>query len=445
MKKHLLSGAAAVSFIVASGVGYAADLPVKAAPPVYGCIWDGFYAGAHIGIGAPRFKGTFVGDSDPTGLKQNPVGFLGGGQIGQNWCNNTFVTGWEGDVSFLSASKTHLHDSDDDFIKNRMSLLASLRLRMGTTIDPQTMLYLAFGPAYAHGTATFFDEDGPTTLKSNFDKFGGVIAFGVEKWLQGNWFGRVEAAYYLFDGRINFDDGTHSASDKLGGIFALQMGLSYKFGNMGKTPAPMPTKAPAYYNWSGFYVGGNAGWQGSRIGLSDPTNVATTVTFEPNHNSFALGGHLGAQTQFDRFVLGIEGSYVSGFDREEFRTPSFGPVFQPGGTGTTATWLKDTWSIGGRAGYSMGIWMPYLTAGWAQGRFGFEVLDHQQTASNKTSGAYYGGGIDYALAHNWVLGLEYRYYDFKAKFSTASDGEPIRFDPTTQTIMARLSYKFGTN
>jgi opacity protein-like surface antigen len=44
-----------------------------------------------------------------------------------------------------------------------------------------------------------------------------------------------------------------------------------------------------------------------------------------------------------------------------------------------------------------------------------------------------------------VLGLEYRYYDFKAKFSTASDGEPIRFDPTTQTIMARLSYKFGTN
>ena len=33
--------------------------------------------------------------------------------------------------------------------------------------------------------------------------------------------------------------------------------------------APMMAPAPAF-DWSGFYFGGDAGWQGSRIGLSDP-------------------------------------------------------------------------------------------------------------------------------------------------------------------------------
>jgi len=447
MKKQLLCGVAAVSLSLACSTVYAADLPVKAAPPVYGCIWNGLYAGAHIGFAQPSFKGTFVGDSDPSDFKQGPLGFLGGGQVGQNWCNNTFVYGWEGAVSFLSAKQRHQHVSDDDSLTNKMSLLASLRLRLGTTVDPQTMIYLAFGPAYAHGTATFFDEDGPTTIKSNFDKFGGVVAVGAEKALWGNWFSRIEAAYYFFNGKINFDDGTHSASDKLNGVLALQVGLSYKFGDAGKTPvAAMPTKAPVYpaavFNWSGFYIGGDAGWQGSRIGLSNP--VSGTVTYDPTHDSYALGGHVGAQTQFDRFVVGIEGGYVSGFDQKEFQTASIS-IFSPGGTATTAVKFKDAWSIGGRAGWSMGSWMPYLTAGWAQGRFGFRADDGSiQTANAKSSGAYFGGGIDFALAHNWILGVEYRHYDFKAKNTTASDAEPIRFDPRTDTVMARLSYKFGT-
>lgn len=443
MKKHLLSGVAAVSFIVASGGAYAADLPVKAAPPVYGCIWNGFYVGGHIGFAQPRFKGTFVGDSDPSDFKQGPLGFLGGAHAGQNWCNNTFVYGWEGDISFLGAKEKHVHVSDDDSLTNKMNLLASLRLRLGTTIDPQTMIYLAFGPAYAHGTATFFDEDGPTTIKSNFDKFGGVVAIGAERALWGNWFSRIEAAYYFFDGKINFDDGSHSASDKLNGALALQVGLSYKFGDANRAQAAaMPVKAPAVFDWSGFYVGGGAGWQGSKIGLSDP--VTGVLTYDPTHDSFALGGHVGAQTQFDRLVVGIEGGYISGFDRKEFRTPSIS-IFFPGGTGTTAARLKDAWSIGGRAGWSMGSWLPYLTAGWAQGKFDFRADDGSiQTANATTSGAYFGGGVDYALAHNWILGIEYRHYDFKAKTTNASNGDPIRFDPRTDTVMARLTYKFAT-
>src|SRR5580692_6292957 len=68
-----------------------------------------------------------------------------------------------------------------------------------------------------------------------------------------------------------------------------------------------PVASPAF-NWSGFYIGGDLGWQSSRIGLSGnngpPGFVPQPLTYSPDHNGFAGGGFVGVQQQFGQFVLG---------------------------------------------------------------------------------------------------------------------------------------------
>src|SRR3954453_20927735 len=67
-----------------------------------------------------------------------------------------------------------------------------------------------------------------------------------------------------------------------------------------------PTAVPPVFDWSGFYIGVDGGWQGSRIGLSRP---GASLSYEPHHNSGAVGGFVGVQRQFGQIVLGVEGGY----------------------------------------------------------------------------------------------------------------------------------------
>jgi outer membrane immunogenic protein len=95
--------------------------------------------------------------------------------------------------------------------------------------------------------------------------------------------------------------------------------------------------------------------------------------------------------------------------------------------------------------------MPYLTGGYGNGSFQFNSQttggSPTDDANTRAGGAYIGGGLDWAALNNWILGVEYRHYFFSAAvgnstYTGAGGGEPIRFAPTTDTVMARLSYKF---
>jgi outer membrane immunogenic protein len=230
-------------------------------------------------------------------------------------------------------------------------------------------------------------------------------------------------------------------------------GLSVGLGQVASA-ADMPVKAArgpivTAYNWSGIYIGGDAGWQSSKIDLSrvDPPG---TLTYSPRHSSFALGAFVGAQKQFGQFVLGIEGGYMSAFGDASLGATPVPNIFTVGGTGTAQAKLKDIWNIGGRVGWAMDRWMPYLTGGYASGAFQFNAQGVSASVTeqaNATTGGYYiGVGIDWALTNNWILGAEYRHYGFSAKtapgaFSTGGT-ENVRFGPSTDTVLARVSYKF---
>jgi len=206
-----------------------------------------------------------------------------------------------------------------------------------------------------------------------------------------------------------------------------------------------PTVLPPVFDWSGFYIGVDGGWQGSRIGLSSP---GKPLSYEPHHNSGAVGGFVGVQRQFGQIVLGVEGGYLAGFGQASLgETPALS-IFFPGGTATAQAKLRHIWSVGGRIGWAAGNWMPYVTGGFANGSFQFDAQDPEQeflterTRAN-TSGGYIGGGIDWAVTTNWIVGVEYRHYAFSAKTVTSDRTESVRFAPNTDTVVGRLSYKFN--
>jgi outer membrane immunogenic protein len=221
-----------------------------------------------------------------------------------------------------------------------------------------------------------------------------------------------------------------------------------------KAPPPVPVVA---FDWSGIYVGGDLGWQGSRIGLSSPFPGASLV-YAPNHDSFAAGAFIGAQRQFGQVVLGIEGSYMSAFNNANLGATPALSIFFPGGTGTAQAKLRDIWSVGGRLGLAAGRWMPYVTGGYASGSFEFDaqttppssiIFPGSEQAKSNNSGGYFGAGVDWAATDNWILGAEYRHYAFNSKTVTGVVGgpfpftEPVTFAPRTDTVLARLSYKFN--
>src|SRR5262249_35440347 len=151
-----------------------------------------------------------------------------------------------------------------------------------------------------------------------------------------------------------------------------------------------------------------------RIGLSNPDR---SLTYEPHHNSGAVGGFVGVQRQFGQIVLGLEGGYLAGFGRTSLGVTPAISIFTVGDTGTAQAKLRDIWSVGGRIGWAAGNWMPYLTGGFANGSFQFDAQDEFKTterARANTSGGYFGGGIDWAVTTNWIVGIEYRHYAFSA-------------------------------
>ena len=211
--------------------------------------------------------------------------------------------------------------------------------------------------------------------------------------------------------------------------------------------ADMPVKGPVYkapmmapaYNWTGFYVGVNAGGAWNRSTWSDTANPATYTPFDTNDTSFVAGGHVGYNYQTGQIVLGVEGDLEwLGISGDAQCAAAIGSVCN-----TKQDWLG---SIRGRIGYA-GIdrVLVYATGGVAFTRYSFAetALFLQNWGSSSRTGWTVGGGAEYALTNNWIVGLQYSYYDFGTKTSGGGIAPvTVNFKETESTLTARLSYKF---
>ena len=207
--------------------------------------------------------------------------------------------------------------------------------------------------------------------------------------------------------------------------------------------------APPVFSWTGFYLGGNAGYSWGRASTDLTDTVTTTATITTlagtpvasatvTTNSFgndrarlngALGGfQAGYNWQFDRYVAGFEGDIQATGQRGDLTicpvTAGAAPVPCPGATGTlfgTASYrLPWFGTLRGRVGVTFDRILLYATGGLAvgevkaDGTVGGAALIPLAAGSVSTTraGWVFGGGIEGAIDRNWSIKAEYLHMDF---------------------------------
>jgi outer membrane immunogenic protein len=213
------------------------------------------------------------------------------------------------------------------------------------------------------------------------------------------------------------------------------------------TKAPPMVAAP-YYDWSGFYIGGNGGWGSSR-NCWDFLPVGGGSVPEGCHDATGgvAGGQIGYRWQASQWVFGLEaqgdwadlsGSNTSTAfpaDRNRSRIDAFGLftgqvgwawnnalLYVKGGAAVTDN-RNDIFAVGGG---------PLLASTGDQTRWGGTV----------------GVGLEYGFAPNWSVGVEYDHLfmqDKTVSFTTPAGvfagSDNIRQD--VDLVTARINYRFG--
>ena len=198
-------------------------------------------------------------------------------------------------------------------------------------------------------------------------------------------------------------------------------------------------------NWSGIYLGVNAGFG---FGASDWTDSVTGLSSGTFRTSgFVFGGTLGANYQVGSLVFGVEADDAWA-DASGFGTFAATGLCA-GGCLTKSTWLS---TVRGRAGYAFDRYLVYGTAGAAFGNVRASFSNDPVSSATET-GWTAGAGIEVALARNWSAKAEYLFVDLSNGSCTAEcaianpNGPPlipnivVKFSESI--VRAGLNYKFG--
>lgn len=233
-------------------------------------------------------------------------------------------------------------------------------------------------------------------------------------------------------------------------------------------------------NWDGFYVGAQGGYGSSDENFAGSTKnmtaallANTNVESEMHVSSWdsglgkhsartsAWGAFAGYNSQWEDVVLGVEGSYMHGkFGGSASATPrALHQVLSDGldnavsVTSTSQISITDMATIRGRAGYAMGVFLPYAFVGLALGNANISqsvqvndyvsvpgtgvggyipTLSVDSTQHNHLIYGYSAGlGVDVNLIGGLFARAEYEYVRFTSTVDTSIN-----------TARVGLGYKF---
>jgi outer membrane immunogenic protein len=205
--------------------------------------------------------------------------------------------------------------------------------------------------------------------------------------------------------------------------------------------ADLPTKAPVYraeapYNWSGWYVGVNAGgdWgrsttstsvdQGGNVPLFiiplPPAITALGAPASHGTSGFTGGVQGGYNWQSGNLVAGIEADFE--YFRSAGSTTVIGPMPAglPGNITITSA-ISTDWllTVRPRLGFAANNWLFYGTGGLAmtqvKASWNSTVCcssSENASVSATRAGWVAGAGVETALRDNWLVGVEYLHVDF---------------------------------
>jgi len=181
--------------------------------------------------------------------------------------------------------------------------------------------------------------------------------------------------------------------------------------------APAPVVSAPVANWSGFYIGALLGYTWGE------TDYAAGA--DPDIDGFDGGAYIGANYQWNQFVLGVEAdALASGADGSS------------GGISAEQDWSA---SLRARAGIALDQFLLYGTGGVAAS--GIEVSDATGSDDNTHWGWTVGAGAEALLRDNVTARVEYRYTDYGGEAYTlgGSSGEA---DLETHSVRAGVGLKF---
>lgn len=218
------------------------------------------------------------------------------------------------------------------------------------------------------------------------------------------------------------------------------------------TGVKAPVAAPATYNWTGFYVGGYAGWG---WGTSEATDAGDQfgvpwynlgAKFSTHLNSFNGGGQIGYNHQFGMWVAGVEADIGS--------LRLSGSSVYPDGVyfdtfiNTDATYdatLRGRLGVVAGPNLFYGPALVYVTGGafWANFRNSVTSFANFHTDTTGTqSGWTLGGGVEYALDPRWSVKTEYLYYDAGTASVYLNNGSQNRFDIKNTGSLFRIGVNY---
>jgi outer membrane immunogenic protein len=248
----------------------------------------------------------------------------------------------------------------------------------------------------------------------------------------------------------------------LTGVAALAL-LDASSAGAADLPRALPVKALAAavpFNWSGFYIGGHVGYGWGEVtgdsaanitvppglGFSNPPGTQI-FSFDRNlkPNGALGGGQFGYNYQINSTVLGFETdfSWTGQKDVFNFNATRFvsGEDYVYGET--LRAKLEYMGTVRGRLGYAFGMFMPYITGGFAWGHvigdfnssltqlFGPTQTIFASQAKTLTGGTI-GAGFEYAFAPKWSVKAEYLYVDLgKQTFFAGQSGSAFIFQDHT--------------
>jgi len=421
----------------------------------------------------------------------NSTGATVGGQFGYRWQAKNWVFGVEAQGNWADVSGRNVAHTDSTNVspfldpaytngginRTKINSFTLLTGSVGVALN-NVLLYVKGGGAYVD---TSYRYEAPPDVAANRPqvshvtaitegRWSPVVGAGIEYGFSPNW--TIGAEYnHIFqsDKPVLMDCTDGNCLDKTSRFRITQdldmvlVRLNYRFGGPKADSAAVsnyglaaPSMAAAVYDWSGHYIGVNAGY-GSAHGcwsVEDPTSVGC-------HNSTGatVGAQLGYRWQLKNWVFGVEAqgnwAALSGSNVANTNIDWTNGV-------TNRTKIDSFALLTGSVGVALNNVLLYVKGGGAYVNTNYERLGSPEytTTGNYTGNAsqvrwnpVVGAGVEYGFSPNWTIGAEYNHVfrSDKQVLMDCSDlghtclGETAHFQMTQDLdmVLVRLNYRFG--
>ena len=338
-------------------------------------------------------------------------------------------------------------------------------------------------------TATVINEfGGPvrSTLNSNFGTFGTALdgIVGINPSAAGSFtsalgqldtVGRLNtyristygqfsvgiAGQILNTGWLGYVRGDIRTGDRVDG-YGISGGIRYQFSPetvaraiISKDGPPLVPVLEGPVVWTGLSVGASVGGLWSQTDQSEFAFFSNVLErAQPHAAGVYAGGQIGADYQFDRFVVGVagDGGFTNARGGRNCSSALGGNFFN------CQTNIDDLFMATGRVGYALDRTLLYVKGGAAfadtsekkQNNFNNQALILPFTFPNANVQAFLtgwtvGGGFEYAITKNLSAKAEYMHFELERKRYAATPANTVGFtqaDHTGDVVKVGVNYRF---